>query len=166
MIYILTGDIRTGKTSALLDWAKDRKDVDGLLCPDGENGKRYFLKVKSQKEIELEVVPIAIGIESQKTITIGPFHFLKSAFEKANEFLIALSSKKESQYLIIDELGKLELKHKGLHPSAETLIPKYETNKNQDLILVVRDYLVSDVLKQYSIYEYSILQKDDLKLFG
>jgi len=166
MIYILTGDIRTGKTSALLEWVSNREDVDGVLCPDGENGKRYFLKVKSQKEIELEVVPIAIGIESEKMITIGRFHFLKSAFEKANEFLVELGSKSENQYLIIDELGKLELKHKGLHPSAETLIPKYETNKNQDLILVVRDYLVNDILRQYSINEYSILKKDDLKLFG
>ncbi len=51
MIYILTGDIRTGKTTALLDWIKDRNDVDGLLCPDSENGMRYFLKVKSKEEL-------------------------------------------------------------------------------------------------------------------
>ena len=54
MIYILTGEIRSGKTTALKTWASDRADVDGLICPDGKNGKRYFLKVKSKEEIELE----------------------------------------------------------------------------------------------------------------
>ena len=45
MIYILTGDIRSRKTTALLHWIEGRKDVDGLLCPDDKTGKRYFLKV-------------------------------------------------------------------------------------------------------------------------
>ena len=49
MIYILTGAIRTGKTTALLNWINNRNDVDGLLCPDNENGKRYFLKVKTKE---------------------------------------------------------------------------------------------------------------------
>lgn len=163
MIYILTGDIRTGKTSALLDWVKDREDVDGLLCPDGENGKRYFLKVKSQKEIELEVVPIAIGIESQKTINIGPFHFLKSAFDEANEFLIGLNTKTKSQYLTIDELGKLELKDKGLHNAAIKLIPDFMLNDNKHLIIVVRTSLLEAIINHYQIKAYTLLVKQDLE---
>ena len=54
MIYILTGDIRTGKTTALLEWCKNCDDVDGLLCPDNAEGKRYFLEIKSKNEFELE----------------------------------------------------------------------------------------------------------------
>lgn len=42
MIYILSGEIRTGKTSALREWVRKRNDVDGLLCPDDANGKRFF----------------------------------------------------------------------------------------------------------------------------
>lgn len=160
MIYILTGDIRTGKTTALLNWIEGRTDVDGVLCLDGKNGKRYFLEIKSKEEFELEV-----ELESEKTITIGPFHFLKSAFEKANEFLITLSAKNESQYLVIDELGKLELKNTGLHDSAKVLIPKYEKNKDHHLILVVRESLFDDILEHYNISEYSVLKKDGLRLF-
>ncbi|WP_430466806.1 nucleoside-triphosphatase [Winogradskyella ouciana] len=160
MIYILTGDIRTGKTTALLNWIEGRTDVDGVLCPDGKNGKRYFLEIKPKEEFELEV-----ELESEKTITIGPFHFLKSAFEKANEFLITLSAKNESQYLVIDELGKLELKNTGLHDSAKVLIPKYEKKKDHHLILVVRESLFDDILEHYNISEYSVLKKDGLRLF-
>tara|TARA_R110002033_G_scaffold138722_1_gene177702 strand:+ start:82 stop:567 length:486 start_codon:yes stop_codon:yes gene_type:complete len=158
MIYILTGAIRTGKTTALLEWCKNRNDVDGLLCPDNAQGKRYFLEVKSKSEFELET---ELDIES--IIEIGNFKFLKSAFEKANAYLLAVASENESQYLIIDELGKLELKKEGLHLSVERLILNYETNEKKHLILVVRDYLLEAVLTHYSIEKYRILTKVNLE---
>ena len=157
MIYILTGAIRTGKTTALLDWSKNRGDVDGLLCPDNEDGKRYFLKVKSKEEFEFEV-----EAETEEIIQIGSFKFLKSAFKKANDYLISIASEARSQYIIMDEIGKLELKNEGLHLSAEKLISKYMLNEKQHLILVVRDYLVEDILKYFTISEYSVLKKEDL----
>lgn len=158
MIYILTGAIRTGKTTALVEWCKNRDDVDGVLCPDNAEGKRYFLEVKSKSEFELET-----ELETEAIIEIGYFKFLKSAFEKANAYLQSVASKNESQYLIIDELGKLELKGEGLHLSVERLIPNYETNENKHLILVVRDYLLEAVLTHYSISEYKILEREGLK---
>ncbi len=171
MIYILTGDIRTGKTSALLDWINtstslsgtNRNDVDGLLCPDNENGKRYFLKVKSKEEFLLEVETEAID---QEVVTVGPFRFLKSAFQKGNDYLITKGKQLKSQYLIIDELGKLELKNEGLHVSAKTLIPDFMLNANSHLILVVRESLLDEILKHYKIKAYSVLKKEDLELLG
>lgn len=157
MIYVLTGAIRTGKTTALLNWSKTRNDIDGLLCPDDENGKRYFLKVRSLEAFEFEV-----EVESEKTISIGSFNFLKTAFEDANRYLMS-SAKGDFQYLLIDELGKLELKNQGLHVSVQKLIPKYMLNENQHLILVVRDYLLDVILKHYTISEYSVLKKEDLE---
>ena len=158
MIYILRGDIRTGKTTALVEWCKNRDDVDGVLCPDNAEGKRYFLEVKSKNEFEFET-----EFETEGIIEIGNFKFLKSAFEKANAYLLAVASENESQYLIIDELGKLELKKEGLHLSAERLIPNYETNENKHLILVVRDYLLEAILTHYSIEKYRILTKVNLE---
>ena len=159
MIYILTGDIRTGKTTALLDWIKDRDDVDGLLCPDSENGMRYFLKVKSKEEFQLEVEAEG-GIE--KTISIGPFNFLRSAFEEANTFLISKAKELDSHYLIIDELGKLELKNRGLHEAAELLVSVFSVNKKRHLIVVIRNNLLNEVLSHYSISKYTLLSKEEL----
>jgi len=158
VIYILSCDIRSGKTTALLDWIKNRKDVDGLLCPDGDNGKRYFLKIKSKTKFELEVES-----ESENTITIGPFHFLKSAFKEANDYLLETNKKRDFKYLIIDEIGKLELKNDGLHDAAKILIPQYVMNEYFHLILVVRESLLNDVLKHYDIFKYRILEKRDLE---
>jgi nucleoside-triphosphatase THEP1 len=162
MIYILTGDIRTGKTTALLDWCENRNDVDGVLCPDDDIGKRYLLNIKSKVTYPLAAHS---DTEEDNIVLIGPFQFLKSAFEKANDFLIALSTKKESQYLIIDELGKLELKHMGLHDSAEKLIPDYMFNDSDHLILVVRTSLLKEIIKHYEIKAYTLLAKEDLKTF-
>ncbi|MTE26449.1 nucleoside-triphosphatase [Winogradskyella ouciana] len=162
MIYILTGDIRTGKTTALLNWIEGRADVDGVLCPDSENGKRYFLNIKTKEEYFLGT---NLDTEENKIISIGAFQFLKSSFQKANNYLLEANEKRVSKYLIIDELGKLELKYNGLHDSAKVLIPKYEKNKDHYLILVVRESLFDDILEHYNISEYSVLKKDGLRLF-
>lgn len=157
MIYILTGDIRTGKTTALLDWITGRNNADGLLCPDNEKGKRYFLKVESREEFPLEV-----EVENEPTISIGSFKFSKSAFEEANQFLISRGREHKSQYLIIDEIGKLELKNEGLHIAAETLIPDFIFNEGRHLILVVRTSLVDMVISQYQIRAFTLHSKEDL----
>lgn len=157
MIYILTGDIRSGKTTALLNWCNHRDDVNGLLCPDDTHGKRYFFKVKSKERFSFEV-----DNEHEAVIEVGPFRFLKSAFVEGNEFLISEALKMKSKYVIIDELGKLELKNNGLHQAAEVLIPQYIMNEHFHLILVVRESLLQETISHYHISEYSILEKAGL----
>ena len=158
MIYILTGAIRSGKTTALLNWSKNRNDVDGLLCPDDANGKRYFLKLKNKTIFKLEA-----EAETEAVVAIGSFKFLQSAFNEANDYLILEASKTEPQFLIIDEIGKLELKNEGIHVSTEALISKFKSTNNTHLILVVRDYLLDAVLEHYGITECSILTTEDLE---
>jgi len=158
MIYILMGAIRSGKTTALLHWSKSRNDVDGLLCPDDANGKRYFLKLKNKTIFKLEA-----EAETEAIVTIGNFKFLRSAFNEANDYLILEASKTEPKYLIIDEIGKLELKNEGLHVSTKALISQFRSKNNTHLILVVRDYLLDAVMEHYGITECSILTTKDLE---
>lgn len=161
MIYILTGHIRTGKTTALLNWSKNRSDVDGVLCPDDENGKRYFLKIISQEKIPLEVEDNSQA-EQSEIIQVGHFKFLKSAFESANDYLISSGKKRISNYIIIDELGKLELQNEGLHASAEKLVKTFETNETHHLVLVVRSSLLDEIIQKYQISNYELIEKDNL----
>ncbi|MFD2822937.1 nucleoside-triphosphatase [Lacinutrix iliipiscaria] len=157
MIYILTDEIRTGKTTALLEWVSGRAGVDGLLCPDDDNGKRYFLKIKSKEGFKLEA-----DFETEAIINIGSFKFLQSAFKKANDYIIKVAEERAFQYLVIDEIGKLELKKEGLHVSAERLISTFISDKKQHVILVVRDYLLDSILQHYDISEYQLISKSDL----
>ena len=161
MIYILTGAIRSGKTTALKHWVKQRTDVDGLLCPDGKHGKRYFLNIASQEEYPLENA----NVLHKNSISVGSFQFMKSAFQKANKYVINSAENQHYNYLIIDELGKLELRNEGLHDAAIRIISEYERLTKQHLILVVRESLLHKIIQHYHISDYSILKKEDLKRF-
>ena len=131
MIYILTGDIRTGKTTALHQWALYRDDVDGILSPD-HHDKRYFVKLKSQQQFALEVKNPS---ESEAIIRVGRFHFLKHAFTEANSYILSVWEKRTYRYLIIDELGKLELKNTGLHHAAK-IITKHHDLMNSIIVFL------------------------------
>ncbi len=71
------------------------------------------------------ILELDTKVESDNIVSIGPFHFLKSAFQKANNYLIHSAHEEKCNYLIIDELGKLELKNQGLHEAAKSIIPQF-----------------------------------------
>lgn len=160
MIYILTGDIRTGKTTTLFNWSENRNDVDGVLCPDDDKGKRYSLNIKSK-----ETYPLAANsdTEDHNIISIGPFQFLKSSFQKANDYLLHSNDKRDYSYLVVDELGKLELKNIGLHDAAKWIIAQHVKDKIHHLILVVRESLLNEIIEHYRISQYLVLKKENLK---
>lgn len=158
MIYILTGDVRTGKTTALVKWTSGRHDVDGILCPDTHD-RRYFLKLKLQQHVALEVKDIP---ENKEIISVGRFHFLKSAFAEANAYIVSVFEKKTYKYLIIDELGKLELKNTGLHLAAQAVIKQHEFSEKHHIVLVVRSTLRHEILAHYNIIQFQLLEKEEL----
>ena len=158
MIYILTGNIRTGKTTALFEWLTIREDVDGILCPDDESGKRFFLKIKNHETFPLEVN----ANSSEAIVSVGNFKFLKSSFQVANDYLIYCLKENRTKYFIIDELGKLELQNEGLHKAAAKLIKSHEFSESTYLILVVRSSLLDEIIEKYQIMNYKLIDTADL----
>ncbi len=163
MIYILTGAVRTGKTTALLNWLSGKQNADGVLCPDDAHGKRYFLQLKSQQRFNLEATE---ELPQQERIDVGRFSFLKNAFTRANNYIISAAREQKYTWLIIDELGKLELKNTGLHQAAKTVIHQHEMNKNLHVILVIRSTLLQDIIAHYNITHYECITKEELEQFG
>jgi nucleoside-triphosphatase THEP1 len=159
MIYLLTGPIRSGKTGTLQQWIQSRSDVDGLLCPDDDQGKRYFFEIKTSKRFKLEID----RDNNHDSIVIGPFTFLNSAFNRANTYLLKAAKDTNVNYFVIDEIGKLELKNSGLHTSAEYIIAAHKKGSNTDLILVVRDTLLQQVIAHYNIVNYQIITTKEMR---
>ncbi len=142
-IKIVTGPIQSGKTTKLFKFINENKNTEGILAPIVNDKRRlYHISTKTIKDLEVDS-------ESEKTISVGKYHFLIESFDWANQILLkGFQSSVDS--LIIDEIGKLELKGEGLHDSVNKIISNVdETNKN--LIIVIRDYLLEDVLQFYSI---------------
>lgn len=151
-IKIVTGKVQSGKTTRLFTFTHSHDSVDGILAPIvNEKRKLFHLSTRTMKKLE-------VNEPNNKTISVGKYHFIKESFIWANEKLIE-SFNSKPEWLIIDELGKLELKGEGLHNATSFILeekPKIDIN----IVLVIRDYLLHEMLKQYKISntEYEILE--------
>ncbi len=154
-IYIYTGPVQSGKTTAVYKWSREQKSVGGFLTPD-IGGLRYahFLATKQWQSFETQN-----PTEIAATISIGKFNFFQSTFHYMQESLLTdLSSGKE--WIVIDELGKLEVKGEGLAPTAQQVITAVQANKAQsNLILMIREELLSTAIEVFDIEQPIIIRR-------
>lgn len=149
-VYILTGNIQTGKTTALLNWCKQRNDVSGIATPV-INGKRFFLNIATADTFKMEAAETELD-----TLNIGRFRFSKDAFHRANA---VLQQTKNSKYVVVDEIGPLELQQQGLYPSIQFLLAEKKSN----LILIVREKIVDAVIDFFQLQQPIILNTISLQ---
>jgi len=138
MIYILSAPVQTGKTTSLIEWSSGKKDVWGILTPV-INGKRGFMDLHSREQFPMEAV------EGEETLDVGRFQFSKKHFNKAIE--IIREAIKKDGWIIIDEIGPLELRGQGFHDIAKQLLAK----RKERIILVVREGLAQQVKDHFMI---------------
>jgi nucleoside-triphosphatase THEP1 len=153
-IYILSRPIHSGKTTELLQWSNRQKNILGILMPD-INGSRKFLTLDKKEIFDAECVDIT---NTKLSITtIGKFNFYSEAFEKANLILLNALSKNPN-WLVIDEVGKLELDSKGFYKSVMEAAKIYaDKNKTGNLLVTVRDSILKEVIADFNIKNYTII---------
>jgi len=153
-VVILSGAVQSGKTTALLNHFSRKSNVGGFICPD-VNGQRmiYFLN-------ERRVVPFQI-VNNENEVSIGKFTFDKNVFNKACDILVDTSTL-ESDFVIVDEVGPLELKEQGYYRSLKILLENWTTKRDGTLILVVREHLVNEVISKFDLKNAAIIKKEDL----
>lgn len=137
-VYILTGPVRSGKTTSLMQWAEKRKDVYGILTPV-VNNKRMFMDANNKEQFTMEAVAGDANI-----LAVGRFRFSKAGFDKAVQ-AIQDAIPKEG-WLIIDEIGPLELRGEGFCDILKEVL----TVRMDKTLLVVREGLTEDVQKQFA----------------
>lgn len=157
MIYILSDLIETGKTNALLKWSEDRKDTYGILTPRNKNNNRYILDVDTKACFEMQT-----DLTTADVISVGRYHFLKNAFKTGNDIIKKVLKNNKSGYIIIDELGKLELQSEGFHDAASLAINATLNNNALHLILIIRTSLLLNMIKKYNMTGYQYISKKDL----
>ncbi len=122
------------------------------------NGKRSFLGIKNQIYFDAECLDPVNTHEA--LIQVSHFFFYKHAFEKANTILLEALVEQPS-WIVIDEIGKLELKGKGLYYSVNKIIDSYSQSSKSKLLIVIRESLTQDAISHFHIKEYTII--NDLK---
>lgn len=147
-IYILTGPIHSGKTTAITNWLSTRNDAAGIISPVVK-GKRILIDIISK-----EIRPLEVNSEedSPELIEIGKYRFDQTAFNWGNERIIS-SLASSPNWLVIDEFGHLELKQQGFFPSVFFLMNKMKDNLAPKSIIIVRDYLVEKFIREYKLSE-------------
>jgi len=149
-LFILEGPVKSGKTTLLSNWINGREDVDGILAPV-INGERCLLHISS-----LESHPLESPANKKDQVKIGRFTFSQKVFLWAQERLSTIDSL-NINWLVIDEIGPLELQGYGFEPAITSLLRRYSQTEI-NILMVIREGLVEKVLDHYLIAEKNVRQ--------
>jgi nucleoside-triphosphatase THEP1 len=149
-IIILTGAKQSGKSTRLLQWS-EHKSIGGFLTPI-VSGKRMWFSLPQKEYAPFESVQ-----SNDQTISIGRYHLLTSTFDQMNTHL-KNQSNNLFDWLIIDEVGPLELKGEGIYPGLTHLL----NDSSVPLVLVVREGLVQQVIDKFKLTNVEIISKEYL----
>lgn len=156
-IYILTQAVNSGKTTALQQWLRNKQvNAGGILTPD-KNGRRQVYDIAEDIYYGFEVDG---SYPTEHILQIGKYRFSTEGFKKAQEILLR-SVKRDPEWLIVDEIGKLELEERtGLEPALTEVIAAYQNGKTKgNLLLVIRNYLLDEAVERYGLNTDMILNK-------
>jgi nucleoside-triphosphatase len=70
--------------------------------------------------------------------------------------LLEAVAKPHLNWLVIDEIGPLELRGEGLHPAFNLIFDKI--NPPHQIVLVVREHLLSAVFDYYRLHRFANLK--------
>ena len=146
-VYILTAPVQKGKTTSLVNWSAKRNDVYGILTPVVD-GKRVFMNAHTKEQFPMEAVE-----GETEVLNIGRFVFSKINFEKAIQIIQDAIDKED--WLVIDEIGPMELKGEGFSDVLKEVLDKRKHN----ILLVVRDK--DDMLEKVKTY-FNIVEAIEL----
>ena len=143
-IYIVTGNIKAGKTTFVEKWIKSKTNVAGIIQPV-INGERFIKNISSNnyKKLTTDVI-------NSTTIKIGKYLFDNETFNWAKDQLNE-GVKTKPEWLIIDEFGILELDGKGLEPEFTNILNRIKNQDHTKLLVVVREYLLDQFWDKYKL---------------
>lgn len=145
-IFIYSDAIQTGKTTNVLAWVNDKENVCGILTPNVGN-KRKLFNIADKQLLAFEADEQTI----EDVQEIGKFIFLQSAFEQAKNILKSALPQK-ANWLIIDEIGKLEIQNKGLEPDLSHILNDFNSQSPQTkILLIIRDTLLEVAIQKYQL---------------
>jgi molybdopterin-guanine dinucleotide biosynthesis protein A/nucleoside-triphosphatase THEP1 len=167
-VFILTGDIRTGKTTWLRHWISQLKlqgqEIHGFVSLDAKTGSmssieksnslRKLLNLNTLEIIEFEVAVNVDVDEADDCIRVGKFIFKKSAFSEGLLWLKKSIESPSTDWIIIDEVGKLELhKNEGFNPELDQFFKDCQAKSSGEfhanVLVVVRTELLSMFTEKY-----------------
>ena len=141
-VFIITGPVGIGKSTMLRHFFRGKSiQTVGFLCDtDPSTNLRTLCLLPEEKTVPFEALEA-----SESTLSIGKFHFERSAFDQAIDTLMGRSL--ETQTAVIDELGKLEIEqHSGFEPQFSHWLTTQIPNT---IVVIIRSSLLEKALLKY-----------------
>jgi nucleoside-triphosphatase THEP1 len=148
-LFLLSAPIQSGKTTSLIKWSETRNDVFGILSPV-VNGKRMFMDAHLRQLFDMEADP---GLPD--ALVVGRYRFSQAAFDKAAG--IVRKAAEEEGWLVIDEIGPMELNGNGFADLVTDLLK--QKNDRQKIILVVREGLIDAVKNHFRLHDAVVIHE-------
>jgi nucleoside-triphosphatase THEP1 len=152
-ILIYTGPVHSGKTTSLFQWIYTQKNVKGILQPVIDD-KRFTYQIATRTLKILETS----SDKSEEIVNIGKYKFSLETFLWAQKILLE-DFKNDCEWLVIDEVGPLELNGKGLEPAISKIISDREKFSG-NILCVVREEMLDRFIEHYELQ--NSYQKIDL----
>ncbi len=143
-IIIFTGKIKSGKSTALLDFAAQNPEVCGVI-QIGHNESREFVFLP-----ELKRISMIRNDDEKKWIKLGDYDFSQKAFSEAIVKLHECLNGK-SKIVVIDEFGKMEFDGFGFFSITKQAIEKAKIDSEKTFIIVVRESLLEAFLSEFNL---------------
>lgn len=159
--FIYTAPVQAGKTTSLMNWAEDKPNLGGFLAPDID-GLRYLYTLNDRELHDFQLKDqVLVHADPQSVVNIHKFNFSAEAFAMARLRLLE-DLRKDYEWVIIDEVGKLELRGQGLEPAVSQAVREVKAGKAKGkLLMVVRDELVAKVMERYQLWNCRIIRLGD-----
>lgn len=141
-LLILTGPVHSGKTTRLMQWAAAQKNIDGIFQPVIDD-KRFIYHIGTRTLRVLETK------DSNNAFVIGKYKFNIEVFNWSQTVLLEALNK-NLDWLLIDEIGPLELERKGLEPVISKIFNQID-ELNGNLLCVVRNSILEEFIKHYKL---------------
>jgi nucleoside-triphosphatase len=148
-IFILSAPVGTGKTTGLHEWTKQHANAFGILTPVVA-GKRIFLDISSGEGFEMET-----NEDNPDAIKIGRYVFSKKSFRRAEKIIGDAILNKQCEWLIIDEIGPLELSGNGFCNVLKEII--LHNDRTFNLILVIRENILKEAAAYFNIDQFKLM---------
>ena len=144
MVYILTGTVHSGKTTLL-------KQLVRLLKQEGINVRGHLSEAIHQdnKKIGYDLLDLKDGTffpflrmeGDDDWERIGPYFFMPFSVRKAETIMLG---DPDADVFIVDEVGPLELKGRGLWPA----LKKSLAQSSAKILIVVRKSILHDMIER------------------
>ena len=157
-IILFSRKIGSGKTTELQEWCSRQNNIAGILMPDIED-KRKIFNLQTKEIVELECTDPDNCAE--ELIQVGRFYFYAAVFRQVNAILLQ-SLEAGPDWLVVDEVGKLELNRAGFFDALIEIITAHQNKTTASkILLVVRENLCDEVIGFFKIEDY--MKVSDLK---